>query len=135
MLWQLSSKHGTTIEYVLYFLHFWNFSSNCKTFEMLSRLIAILDAISIDTISNACTFSINWKSWRYFISRFAVYEAWIGLTQFIYMSLIYVALYKDTEFAKNKTRQQLSTKTCFYKILDNKILRLTPHEFETYYWK
>lgn len=53
MLWQLSSKHGTTIEYVLYFLHFWNFSSNCKTFEMLPTLIAILDAISIDTISTA----------------------------------------------------------------------------------
>lgn len=53
MLWQLSSKHGTTIETVLYFLHFWNFSSNCKTFEMVSRLVAIFDAISIDTISNA----------------------------------------------------------------------------------
>lgn len=53
MLWQLSSKHGTTIENVLYFLHFWNFSSNCKTFEMLPTLIAILDAISIDAISTA----------------------------------------------------------------------------------
>lgn len=43
-----------------------------------------------------------------------------------FMSLDSDALYKDTDFAKNKTRQQLSTQICFFKILDNKNFKTYP---------
>lgn len=42
------------------------------------------------------------------------------------MSLYSDVLYKDTDFAKNKTRQQLSTNICFFKILDNKNFKTYP---------
>lgn len=42
------------------------------------------------------------------------------------MSLDSDALYKDTDFTKNKTRQQLSTKICFFKILENKNFKTYP---------
>lgn len=42
------------------------------------------------------------------------------------MSLDSDALYKDSDFTKNTTRQQLSTKICFFKILDNKNFKTYP---------
>lgn len=43
-----------------------------------------------------------------------------------FISLDSDALYKDTDFAKDKTRQQLSTKIFFFKILDNKNFKTYP---------